>query len=82
MAKIVSRRRGGVRISKKGKVSYSPGSVRIGGSSGVNVSRRGVSSSVRTPLGTYNSRSGCRLKALMLLALPAAGLAMAAAWLL
>jgi len=76
------RRKGGLRISKKGKVSYSPGSVRIGRKAGVNVSKRGVSSSVRTPLGTYNSRSGCRMKGLMLLVLPAAGLAvlMARLW--
>jgi hypothetical protein len=74
MSKTISRRRGGLRVSKKGKVSYNPGSLRIGGKAGVNLSKRGASASVRTPLGTYNSRSGCRLRAMMLIA-PVIGLA-------
>lgn len=59
MSKIVRRRKGGIRISKKGKISYSPGGVHIGGKSGgVNLSKRGVSSSVRAPAGSYNTRTG------------------------
>ncbi|MCB0240594.1 MAG: hypothetical protein KDH08_18590 [Anaerolineae bacterium] len=67
MSKIVRRRKGGIRISSKGKISYSPGSVRIGGKSGgINFSKRGVSSSVRVPGGSYNTRTGCRMSMFVL----------------
>ena len=66
MSKTISRRRGGLRVSKKGKVSYNPGSLRIGGKAGVNLSKRGASASVRTPLGSINSRSGCRTRFFLL----------------
>lgn len=74
MAKTISRRRGGLRVSKKGKISYNPGNVRIGRKAGVNISKRGASASLRTPLGTLNSRSGCRAK-LFLLTVPFIALA-------
>lgn len=68
MTKGIYRRKGGLRISRKGKVSFSPGSMRVGGSkAGINLSKRGVSGSIRTPIGSANSRSGCRLKTLMLI---------------
>lgn len=59
MAKLFSFRKPKLRINKKGKLSLSGGSMRIGGrSGGVNFSRKGVSGSVRTPIGSYNTRRG------------------------
>lgn len=80
MAKIVRRRKGGIRISPKGKISYSPGSIRVGSKSGgVNLSKQGASSSMRTPLGSYNTRTGCRSKSFVLaLAIAGSAIAMAA----
>lgn len=73
MSKTISRRKGGLNVSRKGKISYSPGSVRVGSrKAGVNLSRRGASGSIRTPIGTVNTRRGCRFTFLLLCAVPVA----------
>ncbi len=46
-----------LRIGKKG-VRLIPPSVRIGDEVGVNISKRGVSGSVQTEAGSYNTRTG------------------------
>lgn len=67
MAKPVRVRRPSLRVSPKGKISISSPSMRIGGRrSGVNVGRRGVSSTIGTPLGSYNTKRGCRMTLMLL----------------
>ncbi len=59
MPKLFSFRKPRLRVTKKGKVGLSGGGMRIGGKGGgINLSRKGVSGSVRTPLGSYNTRRG------------------------
>lgn len=66
MAKKVTTRRGGITVSRKGKIGYRSPSVRVGGRrSGVNIGRRGVSGTVGTSLGSYNTKRGCRMKAML-----------------
>lgn len=68
MAKPLRVRRPSLRVSPKGKVSITSPSVRVGGRrSGVNISRRGVSSTIGTPLGSYNTKRGCRMTFLMVI---------------
>jgi len=54
MGKLLTIRKPKLRVTKKGIKVSSP-SARIGGKAGVNISKRGVSASVRTPMGTVNS---------------------------
>ncbi len=49
-----------LRITKKGLKLTKP-SVRLGGKSGINISGRGVSASVRTKAGSYNTKRGCSI---------------------
>ncbi len=56
--KLFSIRKPRLTISGRG-VRISPPSLRIGGKTGINVSRSGVSVSSRTKHGTFNSRRGC-----------------------
>lgn len=46
-----------LRITSKGLRVQAP-RARIGGKAGFNVSKSGVSASVRTPIGTFNSKRG------------------------
>jgi len=57
-AKLFSFRKPKVRITKKGLRVTSP-SARIGGKSGLNISKSGLSYSIRTKLGTWNSKRSC-----------------------
>lgn len=53
-------RKGGLHISKRGKVSWGSPSYRIGSkNSGINISKSGFSYSQKTPFGTFNSKRGC-----------------------
>lgn len=54
MGKLIRFRKPKLRVTKKGLKVSSP-SARIGGKAGLNISKTGVSASVRTPLGTANS---------------------------
>jgi len=54
MGKLLKIRKPKLRVTKKGIKVSSP-SARIGGKAGVNISKRGISASVRTPIGTANS---------------------------
>ena len=49
-----------LRITKKGLKVTKP-SVRLGGKSGFNISSRGVSASLRTKAGSFNSKRGCSI---------------------
>ena len=49
-----------LRITSKGLKVQAP-RVRIGDKAGLNISKSGVSGSVRTKFGTYNTRKGCSL---------------------
>lgn len=60
MAKLIKIRKPKVRITTKG-VRVSKPSARIGGKTGLNISSQGVSGSVRTGMGTYNTKKGCSL---------------------
>lgn len=57
----VSVRKPKLRVTSKG-VKLSKPSARIGGKSGINISSKGISASTRTPIGTFNSRTGFHLK--------------------
>ena len=68
MAKPVRVRPPSLRVSPKGKVSVGSPSFRVGGRrSGVNVGRRGVSGTIGTPIGSINTKRGCRTKLFTLL---------------
>lgn len=56
--KLISIRKPRLSLTKKGLGVTAP-SARIGGRSGLNVSRSGVSYSLRSKAGTYNSKRGC-----------------------
>ena len=56
--KLISIRKPRISLTKKGLRVTAP-SARIGGKAGLNVSRSGVSTSVRSKVGTYNSKRGC-----------------------
>lgn len=56
--KLVSIRKPKLRITKKG-LKIQPPSARIGGKAGINISKSGVSGSVRSKYGTYNTKRGC-----------------------
>lgn len=76
MAKLFSFRKPTIRISKKGKIGFSPGSMRVGGrNAGVNFSKKGMSASGGVRGARYSSRTGttlgCPLTALVLVALVA-----------
>jgi hypothetical protein len=62
-----------LRISSRG-VRLIRSRVRIGGRVGINLSSRGVSGSIRTPMGTYNTKRGCFLRLFGCLALASAAL--------
>lgn len=65
MPKLFSFRKPRLRITKKGKVSLSGGGMRIGGKAGgVNLSRKGVSSTISSPVGSYNTRRGFTMRGL------------------
>lgn len=49
-----------LRITSKGIKIQAP-RARIGNKTGLNISKSGVSGSVRTKFGTYNTRKGCSL---------------------
>lgn len=55
--KLIKVRKPALRITSKGPKITSP-SVRIGGKTGLNISKRGVSGSVRTRYGTFNTKRG------------------------
>lgn len=57
--KLFSFRKGGFRIGKSG-IRFSPGSMRIGGKVGVNISKSGISSSYRGKGWSFNTRRGVR----------------------
>ncbi len=65
MARLLSIRRPRIRITSKGVRITSP-SVRIGGSVGANLSRRGVSGSVRTKAGSFNTRTGASVSPMVI----------------
>ncbi len=54
MGKLFSYRKPKLRVTKKGLKLTTP-SARIGGKSGINISKKGVSASLRTPLGTAST---------------------------
>lgn len=54
MGKLLKIRKPKLRVTKNGLKLSTP-SARIGGKAGVNISKRGVSASVRTPVGTINT---------------------------
>lgn len=59
MPKLFSFRKPKLRITKKGKLSISGGGIRIGGKGGgINLSRKGVSGTIGSPVGSYNTRRG------------------------
>lgn len=60
MSKLIHIRKPRIRISRKGVKIVKP-SARIGGKTGVNVSRRGVSASARIPGATVSTRTGVTL---------------------
>jgi hypothetical protein len=60
-------RRARIRFTPKG-IRVSPASFRVGGKSGINISRSGVSTSTRTRFGTYNSKRGCSIPIMLALA--------------
>jgi hypothetical protein len=82
MGKIISFRKPRLRLSKKGKLSLSPGSMRIGGrKAGLNISRRGMSGSVRVGPVSYNTRRGASMRCLPMLLIVLAGLGGSVGWL-
>jgi hypothetical protein len=62
MGKLFTFRKPKLKVTKKGIKVTSP-SARIGGKSGINLSKTGVSASLRTPLGTANTGKFNPLKA-------------------
>lgn len=76
--KFFSVRKPRLTVGKRG-ISISPPSLRIGGKTGINVSRSGVSVSSRTKHGTFNSRRGCS-RTLGMFLLPVIGVAGALWW--
>lgn len=71
--KLINIRKPRLRISKKG-IGITPPSARIGGKVGINISKRGVSGSVRTKYGTANTRNGCSLAPCLLVAICLTGM--------
>lgn len=68
-------RKPSIRISRRGKISFSPGSLRIGKRLGLTASRPGLSGSARIRRGvSVNTRRGlnCLPMACLVLALPVA----------
>lgn len=61
MGKLFSFRKPKIKLTKKGLKVTNP-SLRIGGKAGVNVSKSGVSASLRTSAGTVNSKRGISLR--------------------
>lgn len=59
------------RITSKG-LKITPPSARIGGKTGINISKSGVSGSMRTKHGTFNTKRGCSFHLLALLVAGAA----------
>lgn len=91
MSKLISVRKPRLRIGPTG-VRVTRPSARIGGKAGLNISKRGVSASVRTPVGTISTRkvggggsrrtkkagaAGCVLPALLLLTVLVAAIVVA-----
>jgi len=64
--KLFSIRKPRLTVSSRGVRVQGP-AVRIGGRSGVNISKKGMSYSLRTRAGTYNSRRGCSRPLFLLL---------------
>jgi hypothetical protein len=64
-----------LRLTLKG-LRVSPPSVRIGGRTGVNISKRGVSASVHGRRGSFNSKRGCSVPLGILPILLVVGLAL------
>jgi hypothetical protein len=82
MGKIISFRKPRLRLSKKGKLSLSPGSMRIGGrNAGLNISRRGMSGSVKVGPVSYNTRRGASMRCRPMLLIVLAGLGGSVGWL-
>jgi hypothetical protein len=46
-----------LRMTSRG-LRLSGGGIRIGGKTAINISKRGISASTRTPIGTFNTRRG------------------------
>lgn len=66
--KLFSFRKGGFRIGKSG-IRFSPGSMRIGGKVGVNISKSGISSSYRGKVWSFNTRrAGCATLCVLVIA--------------
>ena len=89
MAKLISFRKPRLRVGPKG-VRFTSPSARIGGKAGLNISKRGISASARTPVGTISTgklggggsrrtkktgAAGCVLPALIVLAALVAAIA-------
>ncbi len=66
-------RKPSLRITKRG-LRVQPPSVRIGDKVGVNISKSGVSASVRTKHVTANTRRGCTVHAIAFIGVAAASL--------
>lgn len=60
MGKLIKFRKPRIRITSKG-IKITKPSARIGGAVGLNVSSKGVSGSVKTKAGTYNTKRGLSL---------------------
>lgn len=91
MAKLVSVRKPRLRVSPSGiNVTRPSARMRIGGKAGLNISKRGISASARTPVGTISTgklggtqarrtkkagAAGCVLPALTMLAALVAAIA-------
>lgn len=60
MGKLIKFRKPRIRITSKG-IKIAKPSARIGGAIGLNVSSKGVSGSVKTKAGTYNTKRGLSL---------------------
>lgn len=83
MGKIFSFRKPRLRLSNKGKLSISPGSMRVGGrKAGLNISRRGMSASVKAGPVSYNTKRGASMRCLPTLLLVVAGFGGSAAWMI
>lgn len=71
---LFSIRKPRIRISKKGKIGFSPGSMRVGNRrAGLNLSKSGVSASFGAGPVRYNTRRGTSLRCLPMLVLMALG---------
>lgn len=66
--KLFSIRKPRLTVSSRGVRVQAP-AMRIGGRSGINISKKGVSYSVRSRAGTYNTRRGCSRPLFLLIGL-------------